>query len=347
MDQTNNKRKAPNSPSPPGMPRQAPPPVGAHYFPPAFGSPQTMPKRATALPPNLPPSPSPAQPHVSTPTATPMAPDQTLDPGEDMEMSNSQEETEGIYNSIHAPTATNPPHPGDPSLPSTHPEDNPSDLFQTLSAVAETTLDLVSFSSSTWIKTHFTPMPAGGFPTIHRGIPGESLQGLPHKTVSTWCNIRHPKFFIRFFGYDGKEQKTKHPTLSGLFRKAIEEIAAATGDKEPDARIAPPPVPPLTPTPTSTPNHPLITFLASGISQTTTDRILEQRIWSLPEVTFKATPFETNSIPSLILCIAGFTSPDIQDIEEAVTTAWNDTQTASCLAELLLKYDPILSKRKS
>ena len=128
MDQTNNKRKAPNSPSPPGMPRQAPSPVGAHYFPPAFGSPQTMPKRETALPPNLPPSLSPAQPHISTPTATPTAPDQTLDPGEDMEMSNSQEEMEGIYNSIHAPTATNPLHPRDPSPPSTHPEDNPSDL---------------------------------------------------------------------------------------------------------------------------------------------------------------------------------------------------------------------------
>ncbi|KIM65558.1 hypothetical protein SCLCIDRAFT_22721 [Scleroderma citrinum Foug A] len=364
MDQTNNKCKAPNSPSPPGMLCQVPPPVGAHYFPPAFGSLQTMPKRATAPPPNPPALPSPAQPHVNTPTATPTAPGQTLDPGEDMEMSDSQEETEGIYNSIHAPTATHPPHSRDTSPPTTQPEDNPTDLFQTLSAVAETTLDIVTFSSFTWIEMCFTPVPAGSFPTIHRGIPGESLQGLPHKTFLGTANPPpfrnkhitpplllilqcHPKFFIQFFRYDGKEQKTKHPALSGLFRKAIKEIMTATGDKEPDVRIAPPPVPLLIPAPTLTPNHPLITFLASGISQTTTDRILEQRIWSLPEVTFEATPFKTDSIPSLILCIAGFTSPDIQDVEEAVMTTWNKTHTASRLAKLLLKYNPILSKRKS
>ena len=352
MDLVNNKRKAPTSPSPPHMPRQAPPPVGTQYFPPTFGSPRTMPNKTNPSAPSHPASPTPLRaplPPFKTTTTTRIAPEQPSDPAEDMEMSDSQDELEGIQSSIHAPKCSTPTpteaqheptrdHLSPPDQPQT--DNNPPDLFQTLSTVAETTMDMVTFSSSTRSETRFTNPPVGGFPLVHRGIPGESLQGLPPDTVTAWCKVRQPKFFVRFFGYDGKDQKTKHPTLTGIFRKAIEEIAASLGETEPKARIAPPPIP----APSSTPSQPLITFSASGITQPTAEIILKQRVWSLPEVTFEATPFEMNSIPTLILCIAGFTSPDVHDVEEAVTKVWSDQQTTSRLASILQHYDPAHAK---
>ena len=62
-------------------------------------------------------------------------------------------------------------------------------------------------------------------------------------------------FFIKFFGYNGSNQREKHPTLIGLLRKAMEEITMLKGNKEP-----------------------LVTFLAHSISQHTMATILDQRI---------------------------------------------------------------------
>ena len=87
--------------------------------------------------------------------------------------------------------------------------------------------------------------------------------------------------------------------------------------------------------------HPLITFLAYGISQHMATTILEQRIWSFPEVTFEATPFETKTIPHLILCIAGFTFPDEQNVEEAVQKVWSEPNNVSRLTDILQQHNAL------
>ena len=355
MDASTNKRKAPTSP--PSTPCPAPPPKGARFFPPAFGSPGTMPKRTTvpaleyltsptpapananATAPQGSPTPTQQKPPPAQPTA-PNTPTQTSRPdGEDTDMADPQETQEGLHESIHAPTRpplekTAPP-PQTTSAHTPHSVTATPDLFLTLSAVAESTQDMVSFSSSTLTESRFTRPLEGTFPTTYRGIPGEFLQGLPSDTVQAWCELAPPKFFIRFFGYDGSEQRVKHQELIGLFRNAVQEIAETTGEKELTARIAPPP------TPTSLTAQPLITFLAHRISQLTTDLILCQRVWSFPEVTFEAIPFETITIPKLILCIAGFTSPDESSVEEAILKVWDEEQTKSRLTDILQQHDPL------
>lgn len=351
MDQLNNKRKAPPSPSLPSTPCPSARPSGAVFFHASFASPQTMPKRATV--PDLAYLTSPTPSHTANPSqpltqGTLTAQEPTFFSGtNDMDMSNTAEVQEGVYSSIHAPTAvvpTVPPTPsGEGALPPpeapytpgpAHDASTPNELIEALSAIAETTLNMATFSSlARPVLSRYTYLAADNFPTVYRGIPGEFLQGLPPDTIKAWCNVALPKFFVRFFGYDGGNQRERHPSLIGHFRKAIEEIAVLKGDKEPLARIAPPP------TPTSVTAHPLVTFLAYGISQHTATTILDQRIWSFPEVTFEATPFETKTIPHLILCIAGFTSPDEQSVEEAVRKVWDEPSNTSRLADIFQQHD--------
>lgn len=351
MDQTSNKRKAPPSPSLPATPCSSTRSSGAVFFPASFTSPQTMPKMSTV--PDLAYLISLAPSRITDPTQPPiqglLAAQEPSPPtnNDAMDMSVAATTQEGIYGSMHAPTpatttvpltplkgVTPPvlttPHPSGPI----HDTSTSSDLIEALTAVAETTLEMATFSSlARSASSRYTHLPSNNFLTTYRGIPGEFLQGLPPDTVKAWCDVAPPKFFVQFFGYDGGNQREKHPHLIGLFRKAVEEIAALRGDKELLARIAPPP------SPTSATTHPLVTFLAYGISQHMATTILDQRIWSFPEVTFEATPFETKTIPHLILCIAGFMSPDEQNAEKAVKKVWNKPGNAFRLADILQQHD--------
>lgn len=221
------------------------------------------------------------------------------------------------------------PLPHNPSRPT------PS-LINTLSAIAESSVNMISISTmGLGNESHFTPPPANDFLITHRGIPGEFLIGLSPETVTAWCEVPAPKFFIRIFDYDGSNARARHATLTGLVRIAIKEIATTKGYEDIDARIAPPLAPPI---PTI---HPLITFLIYDISQETATAILQQRVWSSPEVTFEAFPFDTDSIPSLTLCLNGFMTPDEKAARNAVLSAWSAAAPVTCMMDILQRYDPL------
>ena len=228
------------------------------------------------------------------------------------------------------------PLPQDESLPHQDASHLTPSLINTLSAIAESSIDMISVGTmGPSNESHFTPPPANDFPITHRGIPGEFLIGLSPETVTTWCEVPSPKFFIRIFDYDGSNTRARHASLIGLVRIAIQEIAKTKGYADVDARIAPPTVPPI---PTI---HPLITFLVYDITQETATAILQQRIWSSPEVTFEAFPFDTDTIPSLTLCLTGFTTPDEKAARNAVLSAWAAAATITRLIDILQKLDPV------
>lgn len=341
MDSTNNKRKAPVSPSPPSTPCQALPPNGARFFPPAFGSPQTMPKRAAVTSTDNPNSPSPHNPAPDTPSAARQQPADVGD--EDMDMSDSHDEKEGIYGSMHTPAqpslAISPTPmtalPTTPAITSPPTKKSPTraDLFKSLASAAESTMSMVTISSSTLSETRHTHLTQEDFPAIYRGLPGEFLQGLPSECMDAWCDVPLPKFFVRFFGYDGSNQAVQHPSLIGRFKKAVEEIAQTAGDTVSTVEVAPPPPP------TAATKHPLITFLAHDISQLSSNVILKQKIWSFPEITFEAIPFETETIPSLIQCVAGFTSADENSARGTIAETWNDPINKDRLINTLQMFD--------
>lgn len=346
MDPTQNKRKASTSPTPT---TPAPPPKGARFFPPSFASPQTMPKKATAALLEYSDSPTLSRTldySVTSPLSSSEQDDTTqqeVATNEDTDMSGPNEHEGGVSDSMHAPhrnvtstPRTPQPPPQTAQTPQTSqmaPTNTPS-LIQSLSAVAEAALDMASFTpTNPHSDSHFTPTPVTLFPPTHRGLPGELLLGLSPDTVTAWCNVPEPKFFLRIFGYDGSRPHERHPIIIGLLRNAFEEIARNRGTLEPEARIAPP-SPPTTPT-----AHPLITFLAYGLSTAATEEILKQRIWSSSDITFEALPFEAESTPRLILCITGFTFPDKNAVELAVKTTWSAEANESRMVDTLQQHD--------
>ena len=194
---------------------------------------------------------------------------------------------------------------------------------------------MANFTSTAQNDSLFTPSPADDFPASHRGMAGEFLVGLNPETIDAWCDLPDPKFFLRVFGYDGSLPHERHATLIGLVRIAFGEISKSTGTMEPEARVAPP-------SPTTPPSmHPLITFLAHGMTTDFANMVLKQRIWSSSEITFEALPFEPDLIPSLTICIAGFTSPDEKAAQMAVHATWSSTANQAKLIETLQHHDPL------
>ena len=220
-------------------------------------------------------------------------------------------------------------------LPQSASQLNP-DLINALSAIAEASVNMISVSSSSLgNESYFMPTPANDFPITYRGLPGEFLIGLSPETVTAWCEVPSTKFFIRIFDYDGSNARTRHATLIGLVRIAIREIAKFEGHADVDARIAPPSAPAIPMI------HPLITFLVYDISQETAAAILHHRIWSSSEITFEAFPFDTDTIPSLTLCLMGFTSPDEKSVRNAVLGAWSMAAPMTRMIDILQRLDPI------
>ena len=137
------------------------------------------------------------------------------------------------------------PLPQDESLPHQDTSHLTPSLINTLSAIAESSIDMISVGTTgPSNESHFTPPPANNFPITHRGIPGEFLIGLSPETVTAWCEVPSPKFFIRIFDYDGSNARARHASLIRLVRIAIQEIAKTKGYADVDARIAPPTAPP-------------------------------------------------------------------------------------------------------
>ena len=246
-----------------------------------------------------------------------------------------QNEASPIAAAPPTPQEEVPALPKGKELPPPQSVNHSTNLIDTLSAIAESSANMISVSSTGFgDESYFTPTPANDFPITYRGIPGEFLIGLNPETVTAWCAVPAPKFFIRIFDYDGSNARARHATLSGLVRIAIQEIAKTRGYDDTDVRIAPPTAPPV---PTI---HPLITFLVHDVTQETTAAILQQRVWSSSEVTFEAFPFDTETIPSLTLCLNGFTSPDETAVRNAVLGAWSAAAPITRMMDLLQKLDP-------
>ena len=129
----------------------------------------------------------------------------------------------------------------------------------------------------------------------------------------------------------------RHSGLVEKLLKSLDIIASHVGTPKTMLKASPPSAPTL-------PNaSPPTAFLVYGVSQHLSDIILAQRIWSVPQVTFEAFPYECNVIPSIILCLAGFICPDETTVANSVTTAWLQSSPKEQMVDILLTYDPNFS----
>ena len=81
------------------------------------------------------------------------------------------------------------------------------------------------------------------------------------------------------------------------------------------------------------------TFLVYGISEALASVVLTQRVWSVPQVTFEAYPFEPKVIPSIMLCLAGYICPDEDMVADSVRAAWLQPETSTQLQRILMVND--------
>ena len=152
-----------------------------------------------------------------------------------------------------------------------------------------------------------------------------------------WQAILTPKFFIRFYDYDGRDSPNKHPGLVSRLQKSLEIIAAHAGTNEPTLKISPPSAPAL-------PNvAPPSTFLVYGTLQLLCNTILSQQVWSVPQVTFETYPFESYIIPSIFLCLAGYICPDENTVINSVKTAWLQSPAKEQMVDIILSIDKSFS----
>ena len=254
--------------------------------------------------------------HPQTP---PSAPPHTPDV---MEILDSFDSQQGLDASMHAPNTAETPD-----------EDDDESFLQALAILTE------SGSGATVTprpNLHFTPPPPGGFPLTHRGQAAEFMLNLYEGTAKAWLTMAPPKFFVRFYDYDGKDT-SKHTALVMKLRKSLEVIAAHEGLHETSFKISPPCAPP---TPSATASG---SFLVYEIPQRLSDVVLAQRVWSVPQITFEAYPFEPKIIPSIMLCLAGYIYPDDTAVVESIKTAWSQPAAIETLAGILVARDPTFS----
>lgn len=101
-------------------------------------------------------------------------------------------------------------------------------------------------------------------------------------------------------------------------------------------------VPKVSP-PASPPTHrgdPPTTFLIYNIPDQLAAALLNERVWSSTRTTFEIRPVSISIPPSLLFCLGGFTTTDMDTIKSAVRDKWMDKQVHTRIAELLCQHDP-------
>ena len=308
-------------------PAPAPATAGPQFFPKNFASPEMMPKMGSipsleylaSLTPSRTSDATAAllvqEDHSQMPLSAPLhAPDE-------MKIFDSLDSQQGLDASMHTPTAEVPD------------EDDNESFIQTLAILTE------SGSGATVIprpNLHFTLPPPGGFPLTHRGQAAEFMLNLYKGTAKAWLVMAAPKFFVRFYDYNGKDT-SKHTALVTKLQKSLEIIAAHEGLHGTSFKISPPCAPP---TPNATASG---TFLVYEIPQQLSDTVLAQRVWSVPQITFEAYPFEPKVIPSIMLCLAGYIYPDDGTVVDSIKTTWSQPAAIETLVGILVARDPKFS----
>ena len=224
--------------------------------------------------------------------------------------------------------------------------DDDDSFIRALAVLTKSRSEATAVTASRPPTLHFTPPPPGGFPKTYRGLAAEFMDNLNPGTVRAWCAMPHPKFFVKFYDYDGRDSSSRHPTLVSKLQKFLGIIASHEGTLDANIKVSPPCAPPA-PTTTKQIMMPTTakqivmptTFLVYGISEALASAVLTQCVWSVPQVTFEAYPFEPKVIPSIMLCLAGYICPDEDTVVDSVRAAWLQPETSAQLQSILMAND--------
>ncbi|KAG1813450.1 hypothetical protein EV424DRAFT_1541757 [Suillus variegatus] len=307
-------RPYPNTPRPTSQTSRS----GPKYFPPNVIQDNDDLERAMDLIPYIPDPPSPISPHspgsppdMPTPTSNtervhPLHPDllvyrefSVIESKAD----NVDPPKYGLANSIHAPSnSTEDQNMGVPMSPTVKHEPTAEEqAILAHLALADTNRSVLSQNGSNHRADlpQFTPIPNGGFPTVHKSHSAQIFDHLDNKILLVWFQVEHPKFMVRVFDHSGKDIAERAAIIAEL-RVSPPQPHGGKGAKS---------------LPTG--------FLVHKVSEDTKNLLLSQRIWSTTDLTFEALPFNCIHPPELLFCLSGFTTLDVETILQAVTDTWS------------------------
>jgi len=163
--------------------------------------------------------PTPGEPLQRPPPLPLQAPPPPLRSPDNMEVLDSMETQKGLDALMHAPNAT--------ML-----QEEEDDIFLiALAAVTESASEAVAVSPR-FPNLQFTLPLLEGFPIMHCGLPAEFLINLHPETVKAWQAMTLPKFFVRFYDYEGKDGTSQHAGLVVRLQKSLAIIASQIGTAE-------------------------------------------------------------------------------------------------------------------
>ncbi|KAG1737362.1 hypothetical protein EDD22DRAFT_852182 [Suillus occidentalis] len=219
------------------------------------------------------------------------------------------------------PPTRNPPLPFAPIAIETSDKDGlrtQLEVAETMRMIARSIVPITTNNS-----LHFTPAPVGGFPAIH----------LPHCSSSSRL-LTSLKFLVRIFDYDGKEHETMNAVLTQRIRNLVSEIMNDHNLGPINPRVAPP-------SPSNGKNAKEFpkSFLVFDILMEVISMIIQQRVWSTPEITIEAHPFLSRDLPTSFMCLNGFTTSNPVIVANAVRDAWTAPETLGKIVEILEKSE--------
>ncbi|KAG2087611.1 uncharacterized protein F5147DRAFT_781256 [Suillus discolor] len=257
---------------------------------PKFFPPDVLPEedleRAMDLIPYIPDPPSPPSPRAHAPPLIHRPPQFSVkisNPCNNEPMSN------GLANSIHAPSNPAVDHTmNDSTSPTTDhiltPEEQSILAHLALADMNRSVLSQNSMNHAISLP-QFTQAPTGGFLKVYMSHSMQVFDHLENKVLLAWFQVEHPKFMVRVFDHSGKDVVERAAIIAERIRANITTIAESL-NKDPHTIRVSPPQPQGGKGAKNLPNG----FLVHNVSNETKDFILRQRIWSTMDITFEALP---------------------------------------------------------
>jgi hypothetical protein len=168
------------------------------------------------------------------------------------------------------------------------------------------------------VLPQFTPTPIGGFPHVHMAHSAQIFNHLDNKVLLAWVQVEHPKFLVRVFNHSAKDIAEKTAIIAECIRMSIASIADYVHQETPPICISPP-----QPQGGRGSKDFSIGFLVHRVLEEMRNLIVNQCIWSSPNITFEALPFNCSPPPELLFCLSGFTTSDTDLVRKAITDVWS------------------------
>lgn len=164
---------------------------------------------------------------------------------------------------------------------------------------------------------------------VHEAHPTAAFELIDREVIGIWERYPGNKLIATPFGSESRDQ-TKHKIIRSKIFAAAADITQSQ-----EIAVAPP-----------TPNDKAkrdqrtpATFLIYKMTDTQYEALLQRKVWSATEITFKVAPLMP-SRPSFLFSITGLTTLSVSDVFSMVKSVWEDETSVAYYQSILSSKSP-------